>query len=188
MRGKPYGASGKEGTSPREEKPRRGDVSGRFRTRPEAEMFAGYQALKWRLWPTTRGLRHSKECTARQTTTSLKGTTPWALPARNKAGRLRVDEGLESVETLRRHPNPGGGSSRGYVATRFLKRRRGTNRQGGSHPGSNPPMAARDDQTLEGGERPGEGSSGSFPLPVHPAQRRPQRPGKPRPERERRSQ
>jgi len=116
----------------------RGVVSGRFRTRSEAEMFAGYQALKWRLRPTTRGLRHPKWCTTLQTTPSLKGKTPRALPAWNKAGRLRVDEGLESVETLRRHPNPGGGSSWGYVATRFFKRRRGKNRRGGSYPRRNP--------------------------------------------------
>jgi len=38
--------------------------------------------------------------------TSLKGKTPRASPARNKAGRTRADQGLESVETLRRHLNP----------------------------------------------------------------------------------
>jgi len=38
--------------------------------------------------------------------TSLKGKTPRTSPARNKAGRMRADQGLESVETLRRHLNP----------------------------------------------------------------------------------
>jgi len=38
--------------------------------------------------------------------TSLKGKTPRASPARNKAGRMRADQSLESVETLRRHLNP----------------------------------------------------------------------------------
>jgi hypothetical protein len=84
----------------------RGAVSCQFRCWQETRTLVRHQALKWRLRPTTRGLRHSKECTAWQAEKSLKGTTPWTWPARNKAGGSRVDQGLESVKTLRRHLNP----------------------------------------------------------------------------------
>jgi hypothetical protein len=113
-------------------KPMRGTVSCWFRIWQETRTSAGYQTLKWRLRPTTRGLRHPKGCTTLLTGMSLKGTTPWTLPVRNKAGRKRVDQCLESVETLRRHRTWKVVSSGKYVAARFCKRRRGKNRKGGS--------------------------------------------------------
>jgi hypothetical protein len=86
-------------------KPMRGAVSYQFRRWQETRTLARHQALKWRLRPTTRGLRHPQGCTILQLEKSLKGTTPWTWPARNKAGGSRVDQSLESVKTLRRHPN-----------------------------------------------------------------------------------
>jgi len=63
---------------------------------------------------------------------TLKGKTPWAGPARNKAGRTRAEEGPESVRNAERartrRLEPSGTSGCPVLA----KRRRGRNRKGGS--------------------------------------------------------
>jgi hypothetical protein len=112
-------------------KPRRGIASCWFRTRQETISLQGTgpeveaSANHMRVAASERMYDSAKE--------SLEGTTPRTWPARNKAGGLRVDQDLVSVETLRRYPNPAGGPCREYVATRFCERRRGRNRKGGSY-------------------------------------------------------
>jgi hypothetical protein len=84
-------------------------------------------------WRTTRGQGppRGRSCSAGGDRT-LKGRTPWAGPARNKAGRCRAEKGLESVrnaEEARTRRLVTSGVSGCPASTR---RRRGTNRKGGS--------------------------------------------------------
>lgn len=73
------------------------------------------------LWPTTRGLRHPKRMYDSADGDVPEGQTPWTLPARNKAGRLRVDQSLESVETPRRHLNLEDGFFQGLCGCPLLQ-------------------------------------------------------------------
>lgn len=54
----------------------RGAVSCRFSYRWEKRTSAGYQALKWRPRPTTRGLRHAKACSILQAEIVPEGHNP----------------------------------------------------------------------------------------------------------------
>jgi hypothetical protein len=120
---------------------------------------------------------------------TLKGGTPRAGPAWNKAGRCGAEESLESVR------NAEEARTRGLVSLGMSgcpapgRRRRGRNRKGGSRRTGRPvPRRRRCDQALERGERLGEDRPGESHLSGGPAGRRPQRSAaRRRPERERRN-
>jgi hypothetical protein len=118
---------------------------------------------------------------------TLKGETPGAGPARNKAGRCRAEKGPESVrnaERARTRRLVASGAS-GCLAPG--RRRRGENRKGGAVGRGQPRRRRRwCDQTLEGNRRSREDGPGKEISSGRSAGRRPHRSAeRPRPERER---
>jgi hypothetical protein len=136
----------------------------------EARTLAGIKTLKRRSTDQPQeGIGLREEARLCKWNLALKGETPRAGPARNKAGRCWADESLESVRNAAEAPEPGSGipGSSGCPVPGI--RRRGRNRMGGSRITSDlgpSPGGSRVIETLEGSERLREGSPGKMnPFP-----------------------
>jgi hypothetical protein len=103
---------------------------------------------------TTRGQGCPRGHSALRVGSTLKGRTPRAAPAWNKAGRWRAEQGLESVRNAEEATEPRAGTPGRSGCPPPGRRRRGRNRKGGSRRKAQVVRWRRpDDHTLEGSER-----------------------------------
>jgi hypothetical protein len=103
---------------------------------------------------TTRGQGGPRGHPALRVGSTLKGRTPRAAPAWNKAGRWWAEQGLESVRNAEGATEPGAGTPGRSGCPPPGRRRRGRNRKGGSRRKAWVVRRWRpDDHTLKGSER-----------------------------------